>query len=478
MDDQLDMRGLAPILLKRWAFALVATVLCAVVAYVGSGKLTKRYSATANILLTRSATTSTGELSRASFEQLGFTFADLARRPNVLKPVAAELGYTKGWSSIRSNVSARVVPRTILLEVTAEATSPDKARALADAVSKRLVTFTDPVSSITPQQIELARSTPGVLWPNRKSMALMAGAAGFIAANALVIGWELLRQRRRAGLATKATFIGRFHADSAPAGPITYSSSLEDALAIATAIKAASPDRSHLKIAVLDSETTTYGALLTTYLGVAFALAEDDAVIIDLDLDAPEIHELSGVQAGPGVAEFLSGGKATLLNPVKTVRPGLRIVRAGASRGDMPLIERTRRLAKVVELAHTGNIIIVHLPLAGSFTEAAVVARKADISLIVTNSALFVKRSARLHAALTRLGVENIAVVETSGPTRGTRSWRKGRANRRENAVVRTDRRGGRQRREPVGEPVALTSKWIAPDVDKLVSTRHQRESA
>jgi capsular exopolysaccharide synthesis family protein len=72
-------------------------------------------------------------------EQLAQTYAAIAQRQPVLQGTADALNLDYGWQSLKSKVSAAIVPGTQLVEITVEAESPEEARRIADEVAQQLI---------------------------------------------------------------------------------------------------------------------------------------------------------------------------------------------------------------------------------------------------------------------------------------------------------------------------------------------------
>lgn len=119
------------VIVRRYGAALL--VLCAV-GLLAAGTLfavqPRTYEASATIFISTNA--GSGEMADlqavTSFsEQRAITYAELVSSPAVLNPVIEDLGLAVGIPVLIDQVTAQVLPGTSLLQITAQAESPEQA---------------------------------------------------------------------------------------------------------------------------------------------------------------------------------------------------------------------------------------------------------------------------------------------------------------------------------------------------------------
>ncbi|HIP70978.1 MAG TPA: hypothetical protein EYH05_06240, partial [Anaerolineae bacterium] len=140
MGDFVELRQYVSIILKRWWVIVLALIVAVALGYGYTQRQPRVYEATASILVGQSIQAT--EVNRAEIqvsEQLAETYAALARREPVLQGAVEELDLSTNWQSLRGRVSAKIVPRTQLVEVTVAAPSPEEARLIANEVARQLV---------------------------------------------------------------------------------------------------------------------------------------------------------------------------------------------------------------------------------------------------------------------------------------------------------------------------------------------------
>lgn len=130
------------------------------------------------------------------------TYQELVGTARVLTPAAADVGLTP--ERLGARISSRLVPDTVLLEVTARETNPQRAADEANAVARRLVESIEDLERSTPNAVSPIQPVlvNGATAPARASSphigAVLASGAALGLALALTV--EVVRRRGRARL--------------------------------------------------------------------------------------------------------------------------------------------------------------------------------------------------------------------------------------------------------------------------------------
>jgi non-specific protein-tyrosine kinase len=142
MNDFVELHRVIKIIMKRWWLLAGLTAIAAAMGYYLSQRQTPVYEATATVLV--------GEISQSSnlsrediqmSELFAQTYADLAVRQPVLQGVVETLGMDGTWEDLRKRVRVASIEGTQLIEIQAQANSPDTARLIADEVAKNLISI-------------------------------------------------------------------------------------------------------------------------------------------------------------------------------------------------------------------------------------------------------------------------------------------------------------------------------------------------
>jgi len=135
--------------------------------------------------------------------------------------------------------------------------------------------------------------------------------------------------------------------------------------------------------------------MVAVNLAVAFAQSGDRVVVVGADLRRPRMEELLDVPLTPGLTAVLIGD-VTLPQAIQTADavPNLSVLPAGyppPNPSELLSGERARRLIDV--LGQTYDVVVIDCPPILPVTDALVIARMADTTLLVTSANKTSKRS-------------------------------------------------------------------------------------
>jgi succinoglycan biosynthesis transport protein ExoP len=126
---------------RRWWWLVVLLMLVAgVTSYAISQRLAPTYEATTTLIVGQSIQAtelSTGDI--LTSQQLARTYADIAQRQPILQGTLETLGLKGTWRELKKRVRVKPVQDTQLLEIVAEASSPEVARVTADEIARQLI---------------------------------------------------------------------------------------------------------------------------------------------------------------------------------------------------------------------------------------------------------------------------------------------------------------------------------------------------
>jgi capsular exopolysaccharide synthesis family protein len=200
--------------------------------------------------------------------------------------------------------------------------------------------------------------------------------------------------------------------------------------ALRTSVKFLSVDR-EVRVVQITSPSPGEGKTVTAAnLAIVLAQAGDRVVLVGADLRRPRAEELLGVPLTPGLTGVLIG-EVALPQAIRSVEglPNLSVLPAGyppPNPSELLSGERARRLIDV--LAQTYDIVILDCPPVLPVTDALVLARMADTTLLVTSVNRTSRRSLdRGVEVLQQVGAPLMGTVMTSlspGATFGGEPYR------------------------------------------------------
>jgi non-specific protein-tyrosine kinase len=140
MNDFVELQRIFNLVLRRLWLLVVLTAAAGWAGYEISRRQMPAYEATATVLVGQ--ITQSSNLSREDVQMSALfaqTYADLAIRQPVLQGVVEMLGLKESWQDLRKRVQVAPIGDTQLIEIRAEAESPQMAVKIADEVAKHLI---------------------------------------------------------------------------------------------------------------------------------------------------------------------------------------------------------------------------------------------------------------------------------------------------------------------------------------------------
>ena len=344
-----------------------------------------------------------------------------------MEPAAEALGVEGDWKALRSQVVVRLVPRTLLLEVKAQAGSPSEAELIADEVSRQLVAFTAGLSPFRQVQVEPARADLAPVSPNVRMNTLLAGALGFLAASAVAVVAELTRRRRRETFASTGSLeqLGEIDlreemaASTTPiGGPDGATAAVDRAALIVGHLRVVRRHSPLRTVAIVGPASLTVRPRVTAYLAIGLSQDGSKTVLVDLDLQQPTQHRLCGVDGAQGVAEMLASRGSRIGDTLKqTSLPALRVLPAGGPPINSKLLLSPAGLDRIVQgLLKTAEVVVFDLPIGDRVAEVVLLGELVDAVVLVVPRRRLRRTDRRLVEDLARAGVELAGIVTVRSP--------------------------------------------------------------
>src|SRR5687767_1472089 len=140
MNDFIELRRVSSIILRRWWWLAILTVLGALAGYLFSRQQTPVYQATTTILVGDSIRSS--NVDRVDIqvsEALVQTYVEVAQRQPVLQGVVTALNLNGSWQALGRQIQVTQIESTQLIQIVVEASSPEMARRIADEIVNQLI---------------------------------------------------------------------------------------------------------------------------------------------------------------------------------------------------------------------------------------------------------------------------------------------------------------------------------------------------
>ncbi|SEL20356.1 capsular exopolysaccharide family [Blastococcus sp. DSM 46786] len=319
-------------LIRRRSSWLVAGVVLAVaVAGVGSLTATRLYTAEARLFFTLEYGDSAGDLAQGSnyLQSQVASFALLAETPTVLGPAGEAPDVAAGSRSLAAQVSASVVPETVVVQISATDPSPARAAAIANAVAAELELAVEGLSPAGEDGSPAVRATtvapagvPGAPVSPRTSLNLAVGVlAGLLLGCGLALARDRLDTRVR-DAAVVAQLTGLPVVGSIPTRPSgSTAHPAVDADPHGVVAEAVRQFRTNLQflgmqdeeragariVAVTSSRSGEGKSTVAVELAAALAETGTRVLLVDADLRRPTIADRLGLEAAAGLTTALLG---------------------------------------------------------------------------------------------------------------------------------------------------------------------------
>lgn len=162
-----------------------------------------------------------------------------------------------------------------------------------------------------------------------------------------------------------------------------------------TAVKFASLDRTLKVIQVTSSAQGEGKTTAVANLAVALAQGGDRVAIVCCDLRRPKIQERFGVSLTPGLTDVLVGD-ATLAEALRRYDANVLILPAGSPPPNPSELLSSNKAAAVIKaLAEEFDVVLVDSPPVLPVTDALVVSRLVDATLVVADSRSTARKAVR-----------------------------------------------------------------------------------
>ncbi len=404
----MPLRDYAQLLRRRSLLVALVALLGAGAAIALSLSTTKEYASNVSLFVSASQSpTDAGTVIAA--EQLTqervASYADLAGSTNIASAVVSKLGLSETASSLASRVSATVPANTVVIDLTV--TDPSKelvpriANALGEQLSQTVAHLESPLSGQpSPIKVSVAQSASIPSGPATPKTARNV-AFGLIAGLALGAGLAILLEVFDTRIKDLDTLSDRL--DLTPLGLMSFDRGAKSRpLVVRDAPRSARAEafrqlRTNLHFlgieqaprSILVTSTLPAEGKSTTTGNLAIALAQsrEPVTVIDADFRHPQLSQYLGIAGGVGLSEVLIG-RVTLDEALQSWGEDgmLTVLPSGATPPNPSELLGSRAMARVVAELRSRGMLIIDSPPVLPFTDAAVLAKVTDTTLLVVRA--------------------------------------------------------------------------------------------
>ncbi len=409
---------------RRWWWLLALTTLIGgVTAYTASKLVTPTYSATTTLLVVQQEDSgNVGLADLQASERLANTFTQLVTVRPVLEAAIARGGLSMTPEELEERLSVTSPPTTQLLEITAEASSPDVARDLANIVGETFIESNQSALGSRPGSVSIVERADAPLEPSAPSAALNAIIGAFLAfaaTAAIVAAVEYLddtvKNDQGVGQLTGLPVIGYVTQFARPTkageqlrtGLDPHSREAEAYRSMRTNLSfSIGGEGGGLKRLLVTSPGPGEGKSTTAAnLAVVFGLTGARVALIDADLRRPTQHRIFGIPNTSGLTNLLANSEVTPEQAVhRTPYENVWLVPSGPIPANPSELLGSGRMGELLKsLEPHFDIVILDTPPVLAVTDPALLSSIVSASVIVVQQGK--TRNNELKTAVQRLAV-------------------------------------------------------------------------
>ncbi|MCC2030738.1 polysaccharide biosynthesis tyrosine autokinase [Microbacterium allomyrinae] len=329
------------------------------------------------------------------------SFIPLITSGAVFDQIASDPTLDLGGESLSGRLSASVAEGSTLLEVSATASSPEAAAALADGALEAVAAVVEHIesevgaesSSILVVPLENAVVPTQPVSPDLRVNLLLGGVIGLVAAYLFVFLRKAadVRVRTAADLSTAAGgagTLGRIPKSEQLAGKNRAVADVDAHAAEAfrrlrTNLRFSSVDGEVHSVVVTSANVGEGKSTVSVMLARVLARSGQPTVLIDADLRRPSVAGLAGVDGSIGLSEVLSG-QVRFEDVLRTTdTPGLLVLPAGHVPPNPSEMLGSQAMRSLVATLSDRHFVVIDAPPVLPVTDAVLLSMVADGTILL-----------------------------------------------------------------------------------------------
>lgn len=436
----MDLRDYLRVLRNQWILIATSALALVAVAAALTMSATPQYTSTARLFISTAGSDDSSAFQGSQFSlQRVKSYADLLTGQEIGRRVVADMSLDESPGALSSQISASTTADTVILSVRVTDPAPKRAQALAQGVSKALVTYIAELETPPGKDAATIKATivdpaslPGApISPDPSRNVILGLILG------LLIGVGIAILRETLDTTIKTTKQIEQLVDAPMLGSINYDATAVDTPLI-TDIDAYAPRReafrvlrtnlqfiepgAHHKVFVITSSLPGEGKT-TTAVNLALILAEggEKVVLVEGDLRRPKVAEYVRLETAVGLTTVLIG-KLSLEDAFQSIgSERLDVLTSGATPPNPAELLKSEAMSALLEsLRAEYDVVLIDAPPLLPVTDGALLAAQADGALLVVRHG---KTTAdQVTSAVTRLesvGATPVGVIFNMTPAKG-----------------------------------------------------------
>ncbi|MCM3661331.1 polysaccharide biosynthesis tyrosine autokinase [Georgenia satyanarayanai] len=404
------------VLRSRWLTIVGVALLTLAATAVGTLLATPQYTSSTRIFFAVQAGESVSDLAQGSTftEKQMASYAEVARSPIVLEPVAERLNLEGNAAAVGSSLSVAVAADTTILQISATDEDPVLARDMANAVADQLATTVGGLSPERPDGTEAVRATmlseaqaaSSPSSPQVSRNLILGLALGLMLGGALALLREVLdtkvRDNSDIAAVTDVTPLATVpFEDSGTSHPVFMH---DDSMGLrAEAIRRLRTNLQFVDFQDRPSSIVVTSSVpgegkTTASINLAASLADAGArvILVDADLRRPSVAKYLGFEGRVGLTTVLIG-RAKVEDVAQPWQgSSLDVLPSGQVPPNPSELLGSRAMSQLLaDLAATYDVIVIDSPPLLPVTDAAILSKMAGGTLLVAGADRLQKQQLR-----------------------------------------------------------------------------------
>ncbi len=437
----MEFRDYLNMLKRRWRVITACVLVAIAAASFVTLQTTPQYSSTARLFISSPDATGTEVYQGSLFsEQRVTSYANLIMGEEIASRVIEDQGLNESPSELAEQITATVVPDTVIITVSVQDPSPQRSEALTQAVADEFVSYvseleTPPGKAAPPIKatvVDAADLTESPVSPKPLRNIALATVLGLL----LGIGLAVLRESldttvkgvEEVAEILNASVLGSIRFDpGALKSPLIYeldshSRRVEAFRVLRTNLQFVDVD-SPSRVYVVTSSVPEEGKSTTAAnLAITLAQAGQRVALVEADLRRPKIAEYLRLESAVGLTTALIG-RIDLAEAVQQWGDdGMHVLTSGANPPNPAELLQSRAMRDVVQrLRQHYDIVLLDSPPLLPVTDASLLSAVSDGVLIVVRHGRTSRDQLRESVdRITSVGGRIIGGIVNRSPERGT----------------------------------------------------------
>lgn len=399
----MELRDYVRVARRRWKLIALSVLTCVAAAAAVTASMTPQYQSTARLFVSTAQSDTADAYQGGLFSAQRVTsYADLVSSRDMAERVADRLDLDVAPQELADQVSARVVPETVILQLTATDPNPAQAQRLADAYAETLTRAVEELETppgggrapIKASVVDAASFPETPVSPEPLRNVGLALVVGLLLGVGLAVVRELLDTSVKGPedieSVTDAPLMGAINYDSgAGRRPLVtelepHAGRVEAFRVLRTNLQFVDVDTAD-KVFVVTSSLPEEGKTTTAAnLAITLAQAGHRTVLAECDLRRPRVADVLQMDNAVGITTLLLGRVSLADALQKHGGSGLEVLTSGAIPPNPAELLQSRAMAELItELRRDYDMVIIDAPPLLPVTDAALLTAQADGALVV-----------------------------------------------------------------------------------------------